>query len=203
MWRWPRMLAMAGGVRREFQGMRSVLLAGVLALSACASTPLPMPAAGIVDSSYSDAANTRSIQLSMYVPASPSQVYRALTTIEGWKSWAVVSAFGDIRFGGVMETSYKPEAKPGDSTNISQQFIALIPDKFVAFRTIKTPDGFPHAELYMKTIASMLLTPEGSGTRLLFTHQGFGPEPGFDELYTFFANGDRETMDSLRKLFGR
>ncbi|MDP3492218.1 MAG: SRPBCC domain-containing protein [Hyphomonadaceae bacterium] len=177
--------------------MKSLYLAALLACSACATSP----AATMSDTSFVMADGSRAIQLSGWLPASPAEVYRTITTAEGWKTWAVPVAFGGGGVGSFMETSYDPAAKPGDAGNIMQQFIALIPDRLVVFRTTKTPAGFPNADLYMKTIAIMELAPEASGTRLTFTHEGFGKEPGFDQLYGFFLEGDAQTLEALQKVF--
>lgn len=179
--------------------MRAILVAGLLALSACATPP---PATtSISDTSFMEADGSRTIQFSTVLSASPAQVYAAVATFEGWKTWAVPSAFGEAKVGGIMETSYDPAAKVGDPANIQQQFLELILDKRVAFRTVRTPPGFPEAELYYKTTAAFDLAPEGAGTRLTFTHSGFGTAKGFDTLYSFFHDGDASTLEELRKRF--
>ena len=180
--------------------MRLVLAcAAFLALAACATAATP-PAATIVDSSFVEADGTRTIQMSMWVPADPARVYRAVTTVDGWKGWAAPSAFGAIKLHGELETSYDRAAKAGDPANIKQEFLAVVPDRLLVFRTIQTPPGFPHAELFKKTVTSFHLAPEAGGTRLLLTHQGFGAGAGFDQLHGFFADGDRQTLEALQKL---
>lgn len=86
------------------------------AASACASTPPPSSA--ISDNSFVKADGSRSIQLSAWPLAPPAEVYRTITTPEGWKTWAVPTAFGEIRVGGLLEASYNLNAKPGDPGNI-------------------------------------------------------------------------------------
>lgn len=185
--------------------MRLVLIAAGLALAACASPGPEAAPAGLQDSSYTEASGVRAIQLGAWLPAARGEVYRALTTAEGWKTWAAPSVFGDARTGGMMETSYDPQAQAGDPGNIQQQFVVLIPDRLVVFRTVRTPPGFPHAELFYRTASVFELSDETvdgqPGTRLLFTHTGFGAEPGFEELYAFFLDGDARTLEALEKRF--
>lgn len=181
--------------------MKSMIAAACFALTACAITP--PPAQGIADSSFTEPDGSRTIQLSVWLPAPPAEVYRTVATAEGWKTWAARNAFGEPRLNAIMETSYNPDAKPGDPANIAQQFLALVPDRLAVFRTVRTPPGFPNAELYMKTVTILELEPEASGTRLLFTHAGFGTEPGFDQLYDFFHDGDKQTLEALQKLFAK
>ena len=178
---------------------RLIALIAMAAASACASTPPPSGA--ISDTSFVKADGSHTIQLSAWLPAPPSEVYRAISTPEGWKTWAVPVAFGESSVGGLLETSYDPNAKPGDPGNIVQEFLALTPNRLASFRTIKTPAGFPNADLYMKTVSTMQLAPEASGACLTFTHEGFGKDPGFDQLYDFFLKGDAQTIEQLRKRF--
>ena len=178
--------------------LKRLIAAAFLAISACATTP---PATGIQDTSFTAPNGSRTIQLTTWLPAPPADVFRTVATPEGWKSWAAPVAMGEVKLNGVLETSYNPNARPGDAGNIKQQFTELVPDKRVAFRTIQTPEGFPHSEFYKQTTALMELTPEANGTRLRFTHAGFGTGKEFDELHGFFVDGDRQTLEALEKLF--
>lgn len=177
--------------------LKSFCIALLALVAGCATAP----SQAIRDTSFAKADGSRTIQLSAWLPATPSDVYRTIATPEGWKTWAVPVAFGEARVGGFMETSYDPNAKPGDPGNIVQEFLALTPNRLARFRTTKVPEGFPNGDLYMKTIATMELAPESAGTRLTFTHEGFGKEPGFDQLYDFFLKGDAHTLEQLQKRF--
>lgn len=180
---------------------KSIAIAAVLALADCATAPAP--ATGIADTSFVARDGTRSIQLSGWLAAPPAEVYRTIATAEGWKHWAAPVVFGELSLNGVLETSYNKDAKPGDPGNIKQQAVALEPDRRVVFRTIQTPAGFPHGELYKQTIATLELSPEGAGTRLRFTHSGFGRGAEWDELHGFFIDGDKQTLEKLQKLFAK
>jgi uncharacterized protein YndB with AHSA1/START domain len=180
--------------------MRAVFLAAVLLCAACASAPSPT-SASIQDTSSTDAQGVRTIQYSTHLNASPAEVYQAVATVEGWKTWAVPSAFGEPKVGGIMETTYDRAAKAGDPKSIQQEFLALVPERLVVFRTIRTPPGFPHADLFVKTTTAIKLEPDGPGTRLTFTHAGFGPGEGYDQLLGFFTEGDKSTLEQLKQRF--
>jgi hypothetical protein len=147
----------------------------------------------------------RTIQLTAWVPASRAEVWGVFATAEGWTKWAAPRVFGEPRTGGTMETSYDLAAQAGDAANIVQEFVALIPERLVVFRTVRTPPGFPHPELYARTASVIELSDETQagrpGTRILFTHTGFGPGAGFDELYSFFLPGDTKTIAQIEVLF--
>jgi uncharacterized protein YndB with AHSA1/START domain len=139
--------------------------------------------------------------LSIQVKATPAEVYAAVATSAGWRTWAVPLAFGEPQVGGVMETSYNAMARAGDVANIQQEFVALLPNRLVVFHTRRAPPGFPEAELLYRAHSIIEIAPEGGGTLLTFSHTGFAPGAGYDKLYKFFRAGDAETMENLRKRF--
>lgn len=178
--------------------LKRLFVAALFACAACA-TP-PAPSTDLQDTSFTAPDGSRTIQLSTWFAAPPAEVFPVIATPEGWRKWAAPVAMGEVKLNGVLETSYNPAAKPGDAGNIKQQFTELVPNKRIAFRTIQTPEGFPHGELYKQTTALMELTPEAGGTRLKFTHSGFGKGTAFDELHAFFVQGDKQTLEELQKV---
>ncbi len=181
--------------------LKRLFLAAILACAACTTPPAPTTA--LQDTSFTAPNGSRTIQLSTWFPAPPAEVFQIVATPEGWRKWAAPVAMGEVKLNGVLETSYNPNAKPGDAGNIKQQFTELVPNKRIAFRTIQTPEGFPHGELYKQTTALMELTPEANGTRLRFTHSGFGTGKEFDELHGFFMQGDKQTLEELQKVLAK
>jgi hypothetical protein len=86
-----------------------------VALSAAiAAAPVPLAAQEVRNSSYRYQDSIRVLQQSVVVPASVSDVWAALTTSEGLRTWAVPVAHADLRVGGIMESSYDAKAKIGD-----------------------------------------------------------------------------------------
>jgi uncharacterized protein YndB with AHSA1/START domain len=161
----------------------------------------PAPESVVSNTSFTDTAGVRTIQLSVHVKATQAEVFAAVATSAGWRSWAVPVAIGEPQVGGVMETSYDAKARVGDVANIQQEFLALLPNRLVVFHTKRAPPGFPEAELFYRTHTIVEIGPEGSGARVTLSHTGFAPGPGYDTLHKFFSAGDAETMDQLRKRF--
>jgi uncharacterized protein YndB with AHSA1/START domain len=159
-------------------------------------------ASAVVDSSFSEPDGDRVLQLSATIPAPPEAVWRAITTAEGWKRLGVRMASVDFRIGGVIETSYRADAHPGQAGNIRNEIVAYVPDRMLVIRNVQAPPGFPHAQEFSQTVTVFELQPaEGNTTVLRVSGVGFRPSPAFDALYGMFAAGNAATLDLLRRSF--
>jgi len=146
-----------------------------------------------------EADGSRTLTVETLVPAPPEAVWQAVSTAEGWKSWAVPAAWlsGDI-----LETAYDPAAQPGAANNIQQRFIERVPGQSLVFRTVKTPAGFPHAQAFMGVTHVLQLLPEAGGTRVRLTDRGYPAGAEGEELLGFFKTGNQATVDHLAARFG-
>lgn len=131
---------------------------------------------------------------------SPQRLYGLFATVDGWRRWAVPNAWADPADPDVMETSYDRAAAIGAPQNIRQRFLLRVPSRLVAWRTIRTPRGFPHAEAFMRTTQMIELIPEGDGTRIRLTGQGYPAGPEGEALLAFFREGNRTTLENLRRV---
>lgn len=143
---------------------------------------------------------TRSLTTEVWIPATPAQVWEAVTTAEGWKRWAVPLAWQIAP--DLIETSYEPGATPGGVNNIQHRLLERVPNTRLVFRTVKTPAGFPHADVLATMKSTMELTPENGGTRLRLTGSGYPVGAAGDALLGFFEKGNQQTLDSLAARFG-
>jgi uncharacterized protein YndB with AHSA1/START domain len=134
------------------------------------------------------------------VDAPPAQVWAAVSTAEGWKSWAVPVAWAPGA--DVIETSYKPTAAPGDPSTIRQQVLLRLPERLMVFRTVKAPAGFPDFETYAKVVNALELEPMGEErTRVRLTATGYADTEAGRRLLAFFERGNATTMDALKARF--
>jgi hypothetical protein len=165
---------------------------------------MPAAAGQVVDSSYKASDGTRVLRHDVVVPASTAEVYVALTTAEGWRTWAVPFAVMTPVFGAgaILETSYNPNAKPGEATNIKNKVLAYIPERMFAFQSVQAPTGFKHADLlaHIFTVAE-LERVSAKRTRIRLSMLGYGDGQAFDELYGVFARGNAWTMSKLAERF--
>ena len=184
--------------------MKSLICAAAaLALIAGAAEAKPMAQFPAVDdTSFTEPNGDRAIALAVTVPAPPAEVWRALSTADGWKSFAVKMAVVDLRVGGMIETSYDATARPGARDNIKNQILAYLPGRLLVIRNVQAPSDFKHAEEFGRTVTAIEIEPQGAAaSRVRLTAMGFGPGPAFDALLAQFRMGDGWTLEALRKRF--
>jgi uncharacterized protein YndB with AHSA1/START domain len=186
--------------------VKSFLVAAVVALAAGGASAAPMAEFPDVDeTSYVEADGGRAIQVTVEVAAPPQTVWERLSTAEGWKRFAVKSAWVDFRTGGVIETSYKPDAVQGAPENIRNRIEAYVPGRLLVIRNVQAPPDFANAEAFAQTLTILEVRPVRAGaSAVTLTAVGFRPgSKAFDDLYSMFRQGDAWTLNELRKSFSR
>lgn len=136
------------------------------------------------------------------VEASPAEVWEAVANAAGWRSWAVPVAWDSPVEPDTIETSYTPDARPGDPTTIRQHILARIPGRLIVFRTVKAPDGFPHFDTFRRTTGFIEIEPAGERrSRVRITGAGYADSEAGRLLLGFFREGNRVSLDRLRRRF--
>lgn len=185
--------------------MRTMLLAAAAAAALLAGPALakPMPEFAAVDeASFAEPSGDQVLALSTTIDAPPHAVWQALSTADGWKSFAVKMAQVDFRQGGVIETSYDAKAQPGQPGNIRNQILAIVPRRLLVIRNVQAPPGFAHPEEFGRTITAIELVPDGPArTQVRLWAAGYKPAPAYRDLFAMFRMGDAWTLDELRKRF--
>ncbi len=172
-------------------------LAGLLLLGGGAWA---QAAAGVTDCSRSEPGDQRVLCHEIVVPASSSEVWRLLSTSEGFSSWAAPVVAIDLRPGGIIETSYDVNARIGDAGNIRNQIVALEPERRLAMQIASAPPGFPHAVEARELATSIELEAlSASQTRVRVLMSGYRDGEEFDALHAFFARGNAWTLEKLRE----
>jgi uncharacterized protein YndB with AHSA1/START domain len=136
------------------------------------------------------------------VEAAPADVWAAISTAEGWKSWAVPVAWTPTPE--MIETSYAANATPGDPSTIRQQVLLRVPRRLMVFRTVKAPAGFPDFDTYAKVVNAFELEPAGEGrTRVRLTATGYEDSEAGRRLLGFFERGNQASLDALKARFAK
>jgi uncharacterized protein YndB with AHSA1/START domain len=134
------------------------------------------------------------------VAAPAAEVWRAISTVEGWRTWAVPVAWAPER--DIIETSYTPTAQPGDPSTIRQRILASIPGRLLAFRTVKAPERFPNFDTFAEVTSVFELEPLGENrTRVRLTGAGYADTEAGRGLLAFFREGNRVSLERLRRRF--
>lgn len=136
------------------------------------------------------------------VNAPVAAVWDAISTAEGWKTWAAPAAWTPPNAPDIIETSYSPGARPGDPDTIKQQIVARVPEVLMVFRTVKAPAGFPDFDAYEKVTSVLHLDPVGQGTtKVRLTGAGYADTDAGRRLLGFFEKGNATTLEGLRTRF--
>jgi len=173
--------------------MRNTLLLAIASLALAAAAPVEVR-------SYKEADGSHTLIHELVVAAPPAEVWKAISTAEGWRTWAVPVAWSPSP--DVIETSYPPTAAPGDKSTIRQRLLARIPGRLLVFRTEKAPHGFPHFETYSKVTSVFELEPAGEAkTRVRLTGTGFADSDAGRQLLAFFTRGNKASLEWLNARF--
>ena len=176
----------------------ALLAAAVLA----GGTPVHAGAqSAVMVETRAEADGTSTLVHEVLVDAPAMDVWTAVATPEGWMTWAVPAARWVDGAPDVLETSYDPAEKPGGPGTIQQRFLAQIPGRLLAFRTIKAPAGFPNWESYRLVTSVFELEPAGQRTRVRLTSTGYPDSEAGRELVAFFRQGNAETLEQLSARF--
>lgn len=168
---------------------------------ATAAPPSTAPQSPVTELVRSESKGTSSLSHSILVAAPPDDVWTAISTADGWRTWAVPVAWIAPARPDVIETSYNPSAKPGDAMNIENEFTGRVPGKKLVFRTIKAPTGFPHFDALRRVTQTFELKPEGGGTRISLTGTGYSNDDSGRAVLSFFRGGNRVSLEMLRDRF--
>lgn len=136
---------------------------------------------------------------SVDIAAEADRLWSALSTAEGWQSWAVPVAFVDFRIGGEFETTYSRAALKGDPANIRNRILAIVPGRMLVIQAVQAPPGFPHREILPDLWSVIEIEPLAAGrTRVTLTGGGYRTSPAHDGLFAFFRAGNAQALGNLR-----
>ena len=179
--------------------MRPVLLT-LLMLAAAPVAPAAAAPPAASKAQQADRSWTMSHELVVRAPI--GEVWAAISTAEGWKTWAVPTAWTPDGAPDVIETSYTPTAKPDDPSTIKQQILLRVAPRLMVFRTVKAPQRFPDFDTYSKVVSAFELEPAGKGrTRVRLTGGGYADTEAGRRLLGFFEKGNAVSLEALAKRF--
>jgi uncharacterized protein YndB with AHSA1/START domain len=148
------------------------------------------------------AADTSPLVTEGIIAAPVDEVWNVFSTAEGYKKLGVAKAMLDFRPGGLLLTSYDPEAKLGDDKTIQTEIVAYEPGRLVVTRIHQPPKGFPFMEAYKHVWTVISLSDLGDGrTNLRITMVGYEADEESQKMRTFFASGNDWVLKKLQSQF--
>lgn len=170
----------------------------LMALLVAAATPAPA-SEPVTVAQRQEADGSHTLVHEVVVNAPVGEVWAAISSADGWKTWAAPVAWVPEGAPDVIETSYSPDARPGDPSTIKQQIVARIPGRLMVFRTVKAPAAFPDLDTYSKVTSLFELEAAGEGrTRVRLTGTGYADTPAGRRLLGFFEKGNSTSLQWLR-----
>ncbi|QGZ95409.1 SRPBCC family protein [Terricaulis silvestris] len=134
------------------------------------------------------------------VAAPAAEVWRLISTAEGFSTWAAPVVAIDLRVGGAFESSYNRNARIGDAGNIHNRVVAFAPETLLVIQIADAPPGFPHGAEARELTTVMAVEPvDATHARLRVSMMGFREGEAFDALFAFFDRGNAWTLQKLNE----
>jgi uncharacterized protein YndB with AHSA1/START domain len=158
-------------------------------------------AGSIKDTSFKDANGHAVQQLETTLDAPVSKVWWALTTTEGFQTWAAPVAHVDLGNDGMIEASYSMSAKIGDLDNIRNRIVAYVPEHLLVLHNEHAPKNAPFsAEAFSRVRTIIELQDLGGGkTRVVETSVGYDESDASQIVFRHFRSGNAEEFALLDK----
>lgn len=128
---------------------------------------------------------THSIKHLFHIDAKRSDVFKAISTIEGLSNWWTTKTSGDSNLSGIIKFRF------ADSGGPDMQVKEIIPNKTVIWQCIESPHGWAGHTF------TFLLDDNDGKTRVRFSHDGWG---NTDDFYAICSFSWGRYMESLRQL---
>jgi uncharacterized protein YndB with AHSA1/START domain len=138
------------------------------------------------------------------VDAPVEEVWKILSTSEGYKVLGPALAEVDLRIGGTIRTRYSANGNLGDSETIENVILAFEPPTMMATRIQKTPATFPFKEAWKRPWSVVILIPlDGGKTKIHAASLGYGSDAESLAMRRFFENGNQEVIGNIQRHFAK
>ena len=156
---------------------------------------------GVARADENDGSTTRAIHEEVTVAAPRAEVWKALTTTEGVKTFFAPDANVELRLNGPYEIFFVPSAKLGERGGEGNRVLSYIPEEMLSF-TWNAPPKFG-AFRAKRTFVVIRLSDAGEGqTRVELTHAGWQEGEQWDQIFDYFAKAWPHVLGNLKKRFG-
>lgn len=133
--------------------------------------------------------DSEGIHASTFIAAPPTDVFRVISTAEGWDSWFTSGTSMDSRPGGEIRFRWRNWGPDHFSADEPGQVVAIETDRLFAFHW--TPNGF-------ETLVRLSLTPRDRGTVLTVEDVGYPESEEGRRTMTWCACGWGEALTLVK-----
>lgn len=153
--------------------------------------------------SLTNSVQERVLRTEAIVPASPKDVWKAFTTVEGLKTWIAPVVAIDMRTGGSISTHYDKTATIGSPGTIRLGIENYLEGELITLK-VKLAKQFGEkvcAEDQDLQEIIQIVPWAGGGTKVISSMVGWGTGKEWDNAFGFFAKGNEWTYKQLVKSF--
>jgi uncharacterized protein YndB with AHSA1/START domain len=126
-----------------------------------------------------------SIKHLFHIDAKKSEVFKALTTIDGLSKWWTKETTGDSNIGGIIKFRFAENGGP------DMKVVELQSNEFVKWECVESPHGWANHTF------TFTLDDNDDKTRVRFSHDGWDDN---DDFYAICSFSWGRYMESLRQL---
>jgi len=138
------------------------------------------------------------------VDAPITEVWRVLSTSEGYKVLGPALAEVDLKIGGTIRSRYRADGVLGDAETIENVILAYEPPTMMAIRIQKPPASFPFKEAWRNPWTVTTLVPLEEGRTLMRAASlGYGSDEDSLAMRRFFEAGNQQTIEAIQRHFAR
>ena len=136
------------------------------------------------------------------VNAPVEEVWKAVSTSEGYKILGPAQAEVDLRIGGRIRSRYGKDGALGDDETIVNRILAYEPPTMMAIQIEKPPKTFPFKEAWKNSWTVLTLKPlEGGRTLVRAASLGYGSDAESEAMRKFFEAGNQQVIQNIQKHF--
>ncbi|MEO6668859.1 MAG: SRPBCC domain-containing protein [Ferruginibacter sp.] len=143
------------------------------------------------------------LRFEMEVDTPVAEVWQAIATEEGVKTWMAPVAKLDLKTGGTVQTNYNIASRIGEEGTISLGIINYMPNELLIYK-ITLNNMFPEkCRKEDKNLLEIIQIKPVSKirTKIISTMVGWGVGKEWDKTYSFFERGNKWSYQQLIKRF--
>jgi len=156
----------------------------------------------VKNTSFVSPTGERVLRHEIIINAGLQDVWNAMTTDDGLKSFMVPTAKIELKTGGAWETNYRIGSRIGDADNIRNQVLCYVPLEMLALK-VNLTGAFPDGPRKAGTLFAVLTFKQLDPKSVLITESmaGWQQGPDWDKTWGFFDWGNAYTLGQLCKRF--